>query len=143
MQLYTAVQELRETIDYTADEFARRHEQDGGYDLWYYRAVGYLTEESPAVMWIGAALGYNFVTYPGDMLNTFQATKDYFVVPSSLSLDTSPPFAIPAEHPNLLVNWMQTYFKRENPKPKQLRRLPQPIHLNFLHQHSKNPSILI
>lgn len=118
--LYRDVDKLKASIEKTATEFAKRHEKDGGRALWFHRAVGYLTEESPAVMWVAAAAGYNFVVYPGDMLDTFQATKDYFVVPATRGEAERSPFAILAENPGLLVNWMQTYFKREEPKPKML-----------------------
>ncbi|MFW2570789.1 hypothetical protein [Legionella sp. 29fVS95] len=127
-ELYQTTEQLKKSIEHTAHEFAKRHEQEGGYDLWYQRSVGYLTEESPAVMWLGAALGYNFVTYPGDMIDTFQATKDYFVVPSTLPPQESPSFAIRSEQPNLLVNWMQTYFKRESPKPETTVTASHPLH---------------
>lgn len=127
MQLYKTAKTLRTSVEQTAHEFAKRHEQEGGYDLWYQRSVDYLTEESPAVMWLGATLGYNFVTYPGDMLDTFQATKDYFVVPPTLDPQKRPSFAILSEQPNLLVNWMQTYFTRERPKPKTTATASYPL----------------
>ncbi|HHF7344361.1 TPA: hypothetical protein ACPSKB_000765 [Legionella feeleii] len=126
-QLYETTEHLKKSVEHTAHEFAKRHEQEGGFDLWYQRSIDYLTEESPAVMWLGAALGYNFVTYPGDMIDTFQATKDYFVVPPTLPLHERPSFAILSEQPHLLVNWMQTYFKRESPKPEKTVTASHPL----------------
>ncbi|KTD36759.1 hypothetical protein Lnau_1743 [Legionella nautarum] len=122
MECYSQVPSLQISITKTAKEFATRHKDKGGsYDEWYFRSQGYLTEESPAVMWLGAKHKINRIIYPGEMLDCFKATKELFIKELFIVDATNPekscpgklPFEIYAEEPKLLVNWIACRFKRE------------------------------
>ncbi|CDZ78198.1 hypothetical protein BN59_02506 [Legionella massiliensis] len=127
-ELYSSVDSLSTSIDNAAKVFADRHKKEGGEALWLMRSKGYLTEESPAVVYLGALREYNFIIYPGDKLLPFQKTQDHFIVRKSSS-DTAAsssapinpniqpnssaqPYLIEVEHPQLFLNWLQPVFTR-------------------------------
>ncbi|KTD09139.1 hypothetical protein Lgra_2374 [Legionella gratiana] len=128
IKLYDSVEGLKESINRTQEDFVKRHSKDGNEELWRHRSHDYLIEESPAVMWLAASLGYNFVVYPGEILEPFEATKEYLVVPKHVArisqgkniieeCDHSE-YCIHVDDPSRLVNWLEVNFKRSHP-PKQ------------------------
>ena len=104
---------LNEPIELTAKKFAERHKEEGGIELWTARSRSYLTEESPAIMWIVLKNEYNFIVYPGEMIAPFLATKNFFVTKNP---DSAPSFTIFKEKPELYGNWLEAYFTRSYPK---------------------------
>jgi hypothetical protein len=113
-QLYQELVPLKNTIEQTASDFAVRHKKEGNENLWRLRSIDYLTEESPAVIILAAALQYNFIIYPGDMIPPFQATKDFINNDNPLNLKD--PLNIPWANSDTLINWLQPYFTKSNPK---------------------------
>lgn len=114
---------LRISLDEDIDNFALRHKHDPeGPELWRYRSHGYLTEESPSIMWLAALLDYNFIIYPGKMLSTFSATKDFFIVKnhrptvfdgkSVEDVCTHNSLSLHTPNPDRLVNWLEPDFVR-------------------------------
>ncbi|KTC93793.1 hypothetical protein [Legionella drozanskii] len=118
MDCYSTIPSLRDSVHATANNFAKRHENSGTYEEWYFRSQGYLTEESPAVMWLGAKHNFNRIIYPGEMLPCFKATRELFIVDSKKPEDRSDelPFEIPTEDAKLLVNWIPCRFSRSYSK---------------------------
>ncbi|PWY54281.1 hypothetical protein DGG96_17675 [Legionella qingyii] len=123
--LYSSVEGLKVTIDKVSSEFASRHAGEGdNRELWLHRSEGYLTEESPSIMLLAAALGYNFIIYPGSILPPFEATKGYFVVDNHVARIEKGEniknecnhnkFCIHVENPSRLVNWLEVNFKRSH-----------------------------
>lgn len=77
------------------------------------RALGYIKEESPALFWIPAALGIDFVAYPGKRTKVFESTRNYFVeeptkAPHSLRIET--------ENSHRMANWIQISVKNKHRK---------------------------
>ncbi|STX27542.1 Uncharacterised protein [Legionella beliardensis] len=109
--------ELKASIAAEADIFAGRHQQEGDKEgLWKARSKGYLEEETPAIMWLAAALNYNFIVYPGQIRKPFEVAKAYFdknredprcSFPEDLDL-------------NLVANWLQVSFCRKAIEPPKL-----------------------
>ncbi|ARB93765.1 hypothetical protein [Legionella longbeachae] len=128
MGFYDSVEGLKESVIRTQNNFVKRHGKDGDEELWKLRSHDYLIEESPAVMWLAASLGYNFIVYPGEILPPFEATKEFFVVPNHVPRISQGKniieecehneYSIHTDNPNRLVNWLEVNFKRSHP-PKQ------------------------
>lgn len=123
---YDTVEGLKIAIEKTVENFVKRHSEDpDDAALWRRRSQDYLTEESPAVMWLAAGLGYNFIIYPGEVLPPFEATKEYFVVENHVAHISKGQnikeecnhneFCLHVEKPNRLVNWLEVNFKRSHP----------------------------
>ncbi|KTD69988.1 hypothetical protein Lsan_0072 [Legionella santicrucis] len=128
MNFYDSVEGLKESISKAQDNFVKRHGKDGEEELWRLRSHDYLMEESPAVMWLAASLGYNFIIYPGEILPPFEATKEFFVVPKHVPRISQGKniieecdhnkYSLHTDDPTRLVNWLEVNFKRSHP-PKQ------------------------
>lgn len=108
---YNTEPQLILSIENTSNDFARRHKQDGDENLWRMRSRSYLKDESPAVIWLAAKLGYEFICYPGDIIEPFVATKNFFI-------HEQPSEKLPA-HIEILssesrVNWLDIYFTRSH-----------------------------
>ncbi|STY29869.1 Uncharacterised protein [Legionella wadsworthii] len=123
MPFYQSVEGLKVAIDKTVHDFVSRHSKDGvDSALWAERSRGYLTEESPAIMLLAAMLNYNFIIYPGEILPSFEATKEYFIVEPhvariqkgiSIKDDCAHNrFSFHTESPSRLVNWLEVNFRR-------------------------------
>lgn len=131
MECYSKEPSLRDSIAKTAKEFAGRHSEEGGsYEEWYFRSQGYLTEESPAVMWLGAKRNINRIIYPGEMIPCFKATRELFIVDATNPGKHPPgklPFELHVEEPKWLVNWIPARFRREY-SPEQKAAMAKPTH---------------
>ncbi|ARG97733.1 hypothetical protein [Legionella micdadei] len=120
MACYGAEPSLKISIDAVATDFAERHKKEGGFDLWFFRSQGYLAEESPAVVWLGAKKGINCILYPGSQLPCFQETANFFIVDQTAAMK---PFAVRVDNPKLLVNWLETWFNRSYSREQHLAKL--------------------
>lgn len=107
--LYESVDCLRESIEDTAHDFARRHQHDGSAALWLHRSSAYLKEESPAVMWCSMARGYEFIAYPGSIIASMETTKTFFL--SNDLPEKARKFQLRLD-PALIGHWLDVYFKR-------------------------------
>ncbi|WP_115711484.1 hypothetical protein [Legionella sainthelensi] len=144
MNFYDSVEGLKESVAKTQNDFVKRHGKDGDEELWRLRSHDYLTEESPAVMWLAASLGYNFIIYPGEILPPFEATKEFFVVPKHVPRISQGKnileecehneYSLHTDDPTRLVNWLEVNFKRSHP-PK------QPVVSVESHTHSVDKSL--
>lgn len=112
--VYDNTPELSQSINDTASDFARRHKQDGDETLWRERSRSYLKEESPAVMWLAAYLGYEFVCYPGSMIKPFLTTHHFFI--HQQPSESASPFEIIASVGSR-ANWLDIHFERSRLKP--------------------------
>ncbi|KTD79302.1 hypothetical protein [Legionella waltersii] len=120
--LYNSVSGLKNGIDKSVKQYVQRALKKGDEAaLLEHRSRDYLTEESPAVMWLSAALGYNFIIYPGESLPSFDATRDYFVLKNHApyvfegqSIEdncTHDKNALHFETPARTANWLEVSFK--------------------------------
>lgn len=116
--MYASVPALQNAIELTANSFTERHPHVKDRQLLLERSRGYLQEESPAIMWISAALGYNFIAYPGEILESFQATKDYFITKNN-SPQQEQSVILQVAEPELLANWLKIRFKKTHAKQEQ------------------------
>lgn len=127
LPLYSSIDGLKLPIEQAASDFAKRHLEEGESDeleLWRARSRSYLTEESPSIMLLAASLGYNFITYPGNILPPFKATKEFFVVENHVPHIEKgrniqeecfhDKHSIHVAKPSLLVNWLEVNFKRSH-----------------------------
>lgn len=113
MSMYDHVPVLKKSIDQAASNFANRHNNDGtSFELVHKRSRAYLIEESAAVIWIAAVLGYNFIAYPGEMIKPFKVTKEYFIKEDVVNKVEGA--FIYSEAPTLLVNWLEISFQRQH-----------------------------
>lgn len=118
-KLFNEVDLLKESVKYTADNFSNRHQNERNhYNILLKRSTGYLIEESPAVIWIAASQNYNFIVYPGEMIRSFKASKDYFIKKLSEHDDE---MIISSKNPQLLVNWLEVSFTRSHSKKSHAR----------------------
>jgi len=118
---------LQQSIAQTAHDFSRRHQKEGDSSLWEMRSQGYLREESPAVMWLAAKLGFQFIAYPGEKIAPFQMTQSLFINPTpNNSVPAS--LRISVNKATDLVNWLQINFKRgQSKKPRpEMTQAPSP-----------------
>ncbi|MFT4059252.1 MAG: hypothetical protein QM652_06870 [Legionella sp.] len=107
--LYQSEPTLSKSVHQVAADFVRRHSNNSvTEELLMQSSSNYLIEESPAVMWIAASLGYNFIIYPGEIISSFSASRDYFI---RNDMDNNPLF-VDASKPELLVNWLEVSFIR-------------------------------
>ncbi len=120
--LYESVTGLKSGINKSVDQYVHRTAKKGEEAaLVEYRSKGYLTEESPAIIWLSAALGYNFIIYPGESLPSFDATRDYFVLKNHTpyifegrSIEDHcdhDKHALHFEAPTRAANWLEVSFK--------------------------------
>lgn len=136
MPYYESIPALKVAIDQTVTEFVKRkskepvagivkpHIKAQQEFLWDYRSRGYVTEESPAIMRLAASLGYNFVTYPGEILPSLKATKEFFVAKNHVPyisegqsvVDKCPhnEHCLHVENPSRLINWLEVNFQRSH-----------------------------
>lgn len=111
MALYETDPELQQSVVDVASDFARRHQSESiPFELVMEQSTRYLIEESPAVMWVAAALDYNFVVYPGDIIQSFESTKKHFV--KSQSGDAINDLLVGGDNTERLVNWLEVSFQR-------------------------------
>ncbi|WP_419419775.1 hypothetical protein ACNVED_00265 [Legionella sp. D16C41] len=101
--------ELQSSINLSANEFAKRHEDEADYDLWLTRSKDYLIEETAAVIWLAIALDYNFIIYPGKMPKPFEAMKNYLSHQKNHAIYGFPEDDINVE---LTANWLEVFFQR-------------------------------
>ncbi len=106
---YTKIDSLKDSIEITAKEFAKRHRHEDSEALWIRRSTGYLLEEAPAVMWCAAQRNFAFIAYPGDYFLPFKETKDFFCNEHALIEDERHRIM---HDPNLVGNWLNINFKR-------------------------------
>lgn len=117
-QFYCVEPKLVSAVEKYASDYARRHHTEADVGLLKHRSQGYLNEESPAVMWLAAYLGYNFIVYPGPMPEPFLATKDFFMnLAENQKQDDGAKSDLFLDNPNTLSNWLQVNFQR-HPEPK-------------------------
>lgn len=110
-ELYDENPLLKASIIKTAEDFSRRH--GGISELWKMRSHDYLLEESPAVIWLAAKLGYQFIAYPGKKIAPFQATQTLLINPSPDNDETVPDhLRISVKSATDLVNWLEINFWR-------------------------------
>ncbi|KTC80241.1 hypothetical protein Lche_2261 [Legionella cherrii] len=125
LPLYNSLDGLKIPIEQAAADFAKRHLEQGESDeLWHVRSRNYLAEESPSIMLLAASLGYNFITYPGNILPPFKATKEFFVVENHVPHIEKgrniqeecyhDKHSIHVPQPHKLVNWLEVNFKRSH-----------------------------
>lgn len=83
MQLYETVPTLKAGIVVSTTDFVNRHKKSCDNPerirLLKQQSEAYLLEESPAIIWIAGKLGFNFLAYPGKMLKSVEASKDFFM----------------------------------------------------------------
>lgn len=114
--LYESEALLKEGIEASTEDFVRRHDKTmnmhhpAAAALLRKRSHDYLLEESPAIFLIAAKLGFEFVAYPGRILDIHKATKEFFITNNPTG---STPFHIYSEDPGKLVNWLEIKFKRK------------------------------
>ncbi|WP_131793069.1 hypothetical protein [Legionella birminghamensis] len=116
--LYQSEPVLAESVQRVASDFVRRHAHESvSNDVLMQSSTNYLIEESPAVMWIAASLGVNFIVYPGEMIASFAASRDYFI----RTEEEKSPLFVSISQPKLAVNWLEVSFIRsrstDNSKP--------------------------
>lgn len=115
MALYDTEDSLKQSIEFTAADFAKRHHnKQESIDLLLRRSKNYLVEESPSVMWVAASLGYHFVVYPGEIIKPFEATRDYFIKNADCLVGNE--LLVSADKPHLLANWLEVSFVRSREK---------------------------
>jgi hypothetical protein len=123
LPLYESEPGLKASIEKDVDSFISRHAQDEvSSELLKYRSRAYLKEESPSIMWLAAYLGYNFIIYPGKILASFAATKEFFIVKNhevtifdGKSIDDDcahNPLSLHVSSPDRLANWLEPSFIR-------------------------------
>ena len=108
--LYQSEEILKNTLEESMMDFVRRHKVASmDSSLLKMRSRDYLREETPAIFWIAAKLGIDFIAYPGKKVKLFTATHTFFVNHNS-----------PAEHaalrvhvanPTMVANWLEIKFK--------------------------------
>ncbi len=114
---------LSSHLELDVADFVKRHSKlPEDMDLWSYRSKAYLTEECPAVMWLSASLGYNFIIYPGKIPSSFTVTREFFIVKNhqatvkdGKSVEdscTHNPLSLHVPNPNTLANWLEVSFTR-------------------------------
>ncbi|SFM07728.1 hypothetical protein [Legionella jamestowniensis] len=119
--LFSTEELLSNSVQRVAADFAKRHTNvNESHDLLMLRSSKYLIEESPAVMWIAASLGYQFIVYPGEQIQSFAATKNYFVK----NAPQINPMFIHHKKPQLLANWLEVSFVRSRSSDKGSKPMP-------------------
>lgn len=121
--LYELDEDLKMAITRDAENFVARHKDDvGSPELWRHRSRSYLAEENPAVMWLAALLGYNFIIYPGNILKSFEVTREYFLVKEHQTqikngqkiqdVCTHSQLCEHFEDPYYFANWLEPNYRR-------------------------------
>lgn len=107
--LYQTEPNLKDSVHQVASNYVKRHSKEGvSSELLMECSSSYLIEESPSIMWIAAVLNYNFIIYPGEIIPSFSATRDFFIKNGS----GDEPLFIYSQKPELLVNWLKVSFIR-------------------------------
>lgn len=113
-KLYESENQLKKGIETSARDFAERHSNQQNFEQCFENSKSYLTEESPRIIWIAAALEYNFIAYPGEMMEALKATRNFFIINSNDNKsDHLNGYAVRANNPNLFANWLIVNFRRE------------------------------
>lgn len=123
MPLYESEPGLQAGIEKDINSFVSRRAHDfESSELLKYRSQAYLMEESPSIMWLATYLGYNFIIYPGNILASFTATKEFFIVKnhevtisdgkSIEDVCTHNPLSFHVPYPDRLANWLEPNFIR-------------------------------
>ena len=115
MALYDTEELLKKSVEQTANNFSKRCHQSTNepIELLHQRSKGYLIEESSAVMWIAASLGYHFIVYPGEMIKPFKTTKEFFIKDGDSSASDHE-VSVKSVNSHLLVNWLEVSFQRSH-----------------------------
>ncbi len=114
--LYDSEETLKSCLDKATADFVRRHRKKIAPEnvaLFTQRSRDYLREETPAIFWIAAALGIDFVAYPGTAPKLFWATRDYFIAPQGQIEHAQ--LRIQVKNPELLANWVEINFRKQKP----------------------------
>lgn len=113
--LYESVPLLQNSLNVATEDYVKSHakeEKKIGRELLTSRSRGYLKEEAPAIFWIAAALGINFVAYPGKAPRLFEETRNFFIT------NTDPiehaEFRIQSEKPETLAKWLEILLKTKS-----------------------------
>jgi len=124
-KLYQTESSLQKGIQVSAEEFVarRKPKNENEKALLLNQSIGYLTEESPAIM---RAVNYNFIAYPGEIMPCLQAAKDFFVVANTDPENEKKSLAIPVNDPNLVLNWLDIHFRRYN-QPENKTQVLKPL----------------
>ncbi|KTD74115.1 hypothetical protein [Legionella tucsonensis] len=161
---YDNVEGLSVAVDASADDYVKRHcKEEGDRGVWAERSRSYIKEESPSIMLLAAQLGYNFIIYPGAILPSFTATREYFIVNNHVARIekghsikdecTHSKFCFHTENPSRLVNWLEVNFTRSHEAAKiQEATKPQKVTksnevtkskaINFFQQNRSNLACL-
>lgn len=72
---------IKESIQQAALEFAERHSKKDqiSKNIWQLRSQYYFRDEAPAIMWLAAHNGYDFIAYPGQILKPFENVQEVFI----------------------------------------------------------------
>lgn len=124
-RLYNSNPQIKKSIGIQAASYAARHAneitEDVTRELLIQRSTGYLTEESAAIMLLGAEQGYNFIVYPGDLPASFAIAKKEFLKDvddfDNSSIDNH---VFKVIKPDLLVNWLTVHFNRQQEKKSEI-----------------------
>lgn len=109
---------MQKSIEDTANEFASRHKGEENSEIWLSRSKSYLREETPAVIYLSAARGYQFIAYPGNMISPFETAKEMFINPK----DDTPESKLAIHTNQSLANWLDIHFKRSLSKEQLLQQ---------------------
>jgi hypothetical protein len=112
--LYHSIYSLKMSINNAAINYVDRRVCTQFRDFDLQNSKAYLIEESPAIIWVGAKRGYNFIVYAGEMVESLIKTKEFLI----LDKNSSPPhpYCIQVEKPHTLINWLEVNFKRAHAK---------------------------
>lgn len=111
-ELYDSVDSLKQSIEHTAKNYMNRRKNNSLEEFDLQKSKGYLIEECPAIIWLGAQRNYNFIVYPGEIVEALETSKDFFIVDKSSS--PSHPCCFQVEKPQKLLNWLVVNFKRRH-----------------------------
>lgn len=116
---YESNETLKKSIEEEAASYFKRQSNESNKELTLFRSKAYLKEESPAIVWVAAKLGYNFIVYPGEMPKPFESSRQFFVTDRSNT--EAGDWLVVHENPKQLANWLEICFTRSyGPRRPQL-----------------------
>lgn len=131
LALYESEPLLKSGHESSVNEFVRRRNKRNNrqpqtdqtaISVFKKQSEDYLREESPAILLIGAMLGFEFVAYPGKTLKIHEATKTFFINNNQLNERT--PIHTLFDSPEKKVNWLEIETSLEKkPQTIPLRRI--------------------
>lgn len=108
--------QLIASVELEAKKFASRHSKEHQDSLWLQRSRQYLREETPAIIWLAAQLGYEFIAYPGEVIAPFVAAKKLWV--DSPATEVADSLQVISKRP--LSIWLEIFFRRRQSKEQLL-----------------------